>query len=675
MSENVTSAQDLHPAAQEAVTVARRPEKGRKGASSRSSKRPRTATPVLGVHVTAQTVFAVLMRPTSSGYEPIRQFSRQRSGGDQSSGIASSVGEIATPEEAIAGEDGVTIHFGNNQSSPADLFLETEFQGLAGVSDDSGFEASSPSARKLGTPIVFELADIIEECRTAGYEKPALAFVIGVPDVEYVEVLVPAGGGKNDKKSKAAPKGKSDKGEEKSSAKTEADASQKGVKRERLLGLLPPSDVIYDKDRVAFIPMTPRDNQQRYLAILPRPEEPVVDSLQLLREQQGMRKISFRDIDAEVPILMGMARMASPTDAAENTAIVRVGLEDTLVILLQGDQLHHCDHMRSVTTFDGPDTICSRVLLQQDVQGVGTVHNVIISSEEREEELVLGFSAFYPEARVETLRARLAMAGVSGPYGPLPTTAMPATGIALKALMRKDSSFEDISLLPKQLRKSARKFDLSFAWHTIVVGVLLFMTVLFFMGLYLKQSADIEEAERVLAEIPIEATMTSVELQMRIDSLRAAQAQITQSLVVLDSLLYGTDQWSQTLALVNRSVSGTGGIWIDEWAPESQEITTHGYANSREHVVNLATRLQASIEQLSFSEIREYPVYEYRMRFALPNELPAAARFLREQAGDTIPAPPPLPEPLSGSVPLASGTSAPPPSSGASANATAAPSE
>lgn len=677
MSENVTSAQDLHPAAQETGTVFRRAMKARHGASSRSGKRPRAAAPVLGVHVTSQTVFAVLMRTTSSGYEPIRQFSRQRSGGpDHSADIAPALGGITTPEEAISSEDGVTIRFGNDQATAADLFLETEFQGLAGVADELGFETSSPSPRKLGTPIVFELSDIIEECRTAGYEKPALAFVIGVPDVEYLEVLVPADGVKGDKKSRIGRKGKSEKEEKvKSAAKTEAvEASRKAVKRERLLGLLPPSDVIYDKDRVAFLPMTPRDNQQRYLAILPRPEEPVVDSLQLLREQQGMRRIAFRDIDAEVPVLMGMARMAFPTEPSENTAIVRVGLEDTLVILLQGDQLHHCDHMRSVTTFDGPDTICSRVLLQQDVQGVGTVHNVIISSEEREEELVQGFSAFYPEARVETLRARMATTGVSGPYGPLPTTAMPATGIALKALMRKDSTFEDITLLPKQLRRHARKFDLSFAWHTIVVGVLLFMSVLFFVGLYMKQSSDISDAERRLAEIPIEATMTGVELQLRIDSLRAAQLQITESLVILDSLLYGTDQWSQTLALVNRSASGAGGIWIEEWNPEVQEVTVHGYSTSRDNVVDLASRLRASIEQLSFSEIREHPVYEYRMRFALPNELPAAARFLREQAGEAIPPPPQLHEPLARTVPLASdASSSPPPAADAPAAEAAAP--
>ncbi|MCH7976495.1 MAG: hypothetical protein IIC18_08085, partial [Bacteroidetes bacterium] len=211
MSENVTPDQDLHPAEQETATIAGRTKKAEKGTSPRWSKRQRAAAPVLGVHVTSQTVYAVLMRPTSSGYEPIRQFSRQRSGGaDYAPDIASSILGAVTPDE-VTDEDGITIQFGEGQNTSADLFLETEFQGLAGIGDDVDFEAPTPSTKRLGKPIVFELKDIIEECRTAGYEKPALAFVIGVPDVEYLEVIVPADGGKGEKKGKAGRKGKAKK--------------------------------------------------------------------------------------------------------------------------------------------------------------------------------------------------------------------------------------------------------------------------------------------------------------------------------------------------------------------------------------------------------------------------------------------------------------------------------
>ncbi|MDX1439700.1 MAG: hypothetical protein R3284_07345 [Rubricoccaceae bacterium] len=659
MSENVQTAPIPAEEQQTKATISSTKRSVSKG-RGRTRSRKQVATPVLGVHVTLQNIYAVLMRPTSNGYEPIRQFSRQRSGGLD---VAPDLSPLAdeTPE-SVSSDDGVTIRFGGDEApAGVDLFLESEFSAL-GIENEVALDAVSTSSPKhTSTPIVFELKDIIEECQTAGFEKPALAFVIGVPDVDYVEVVVPAESSKAEKKAKSDKKGKKDTA---TSKKKKEDAKQSpptktAVKRERLISLLPPSEVLYNKERVAFIPMTPRDGQQRYLAVLPRPEEPVVDSLQLLREQQGMRRIPFRDIDAEVPVLMGMARMAFPTEASENTAIVRVGTEDTLVILLQGDELHHCDHMRSVTTFDGPDTICSRVLLQQDVQGVGTVHNVIIVSEEREEELVQGFAAFYPEARVETLREGLSMMGISGPYGPMPTPSLGATGIALKTLMRREGAFEDVNLLPKQLRKRAKKFELTFAWHTIVAGVLLFLSVLFFVGLFFTQSSEISQAEQRLAEFPVEATMTGSQLQMRIDSLRMVQQRINTSLVVLDSLLYGTDQWSQTLAVVNRATSGVGNAWIEEWQPGAQEVSVQGFATTRNHVVDLASRLSASIDELTFDEIREFPVYSYRMRFALPNELPAAARYLRERAGEALPPPQVLSEPLADSVPLTQEEAAP----------------
>ncbi len=619
-----------------------------------SGRRASGSAPVLGVHVTPHALYAILMRPTGDGFEPVRQFQRQRSL-DGPAGpppeFAALAQDGATPESISAGgDDGVMIQFGDGMAADkgADLFMESEFAGLS-LDDTPGFDAATMMPKKTGSPIVFELKDILDECAAAGFDRPSLTFVIGVPEVEYAEISVPAEGKDKAEASKGAGKGAKKKAGKKEEP---AAVSTAPVRRDRLVSLLPKTDFAFDKDRVAFIPMTPRENLRRYLAVIPRSEEPVADSLELLREQQGMRRIPFRGMSAEVPVLVGMARLAFPTEPHENTALVRVGTEDTLVILLQGDQLHHCDHMRSVTTFDGPDTICSRVLLQQDVQGVGTVHNVIVVSEEREDELVQGFAAFYPEARVETLRAGIAKIGVAGPYGPLPTQAMEATGIALKELMRKESPFEDVNLLPKHLRRKVSGVQVSFPWHTAVVAVLLFLGVLFFVGLYLKQSGEIADAERRLAEMPPEMTMSSGELQMRIDSLRTAQMRIQNSLAVLDSLLYGTDRWSQTLARTSTAAAGVGDAWIEEWQAQSNDLLLHGYATTRSDVVELASRLDASIEEVFFREIREYPVYEYRIRFALPYELPAAVRYLREQAGESMPTTPQPPEPLSGSVPL-----------------------
>ncbi|MCH6579526.1 MAG: hypothetical protein IH802_04090 [Nitrospinae bacterium] len=92
------------------------------------------------------------------------------------------------------------------------------------------------------------------------------------------------------------------------------------------------------------------------------------------------------------------------SDEAFNTLIVRAGAEDTLVLFLQDDTLQQSENLRSLTAYEAPETICSRVLLLQDEYGIGEVQHGLLLSEEREDDLIESFEMFFPEARVESLR-------------------------------------------------------------------------------------------------------------------------------------------------------------------------------------------------------------------------------------------------------------------------------
>src|SRR5690606_33671740 len=144
----------------------------------------RAATPVLGVHVTPQALYGVLLRPTGDGFEPVRQFSRQRNGAAADAGgmaadlgMAGFPGAAATPDMASP-DDGVTLRIGEGANVGADLFLDSEFAALAGNAPAMGGAPAAPSPMADGgataSPVVFELKDLVEECRQAGFEKPAL---------------------------------------------------------------------------------------------------------------------------------------------------------------------------------------------------------------------------------------------------------------------------------------------------------------------------------------------------------------------------------------------------------------------------------------------------------------------------------------------------------------------
>ncbi len=609
-----------------AAPVARpRRRRSRKGA-----KAPRTRGTqqlVLGVNVTPTHVHGVLLKSEGEGhFSALQTLSRVRNQNAEDNSGAMTPSDVGTIDLQGAGFDDGSVQFGGGQ----ELDFTGEFDGLASSGDVGIDMGAIGQPRVAAQPIVFELRDMLEEVAQGGYEKPAIAFGISPPDVEYFEVLVPA-----DKKKKAR---KSKKGE---------DIAPVNVKREKLVALLPPSQPgrEIDTDRVAFVPMTNREGRPRFLAVIPQPTDPVVPAISMLREQAKHRRTAFKTIEAEVPLLIGLAALACPAEPNENTAVVRVGAEDTLVLLLSGGELHHMEPMQSVTAYDGPDTICSRVLLQQDVQGVGTVHNVVVLADERQDDLVQGFSAFYPDARVSSLASLLGDLGMISPEAQtagasgdeavmLPSETVEAAGAALSVLGGKNNPFPDANLLPKALRKKKRRMDMTVGWHTLVVGVLLFLSVVFFIGLYFTQSTDIAEREQQLAEYPPEATMAVPELQMRIDSLRQAQIEITSALAAMDSLLYGTDRWTQELVRTSRAVSASGGIWFEEWQPAGSSVSLRGFATSRARVVGLAQRLDAVIEEVTFQDTRGYPVYEFRLQMPSPIELPQTAKYLRAQLGE-----------------------------------------
>ena len=620
-----------------------RPNRGTKAKADRPLKGARMSTAkgkskkgkgrrggtVLGVYVSPTTVYGILIGENAGRYGVLRRFARQRS---EQSGDTPELDLSNSPiPELDAGDADVSFEVGDGAGG--DIFLASEFSGL----DVSDQEFTPPEHQKA-TPVVFEIKDILDECAAAGYENPPVAFCVSTPDVEYVEIALPDGKKEADVE-----------GDEEENAKKGGET----VKRERLFSVLREEHPeAFDKDRVAFVPMTPREGQRRWLAVVPTAGEPLAESLELLREQAGSRRVPLRMADSEVSLLVGLVRYAFPTAPEESTAVVRVGTEDTLVLLLQGGELHHQEHMRSVTTFDGADIICSRVLLQQDVQGIGTVHQVVVLSEEREDELVQGFSAFYPAARVVSLRSGLVERGVAPPAGggALSARSLPALGVALRLQLDrdKDSPFEPVNLLPKRLRRKKRSLDRYIAWHTLIAGVVLFLTVLFFVSLYFGQQREIAEAEERVAAYPEQLSLSGPALQAQIDSLQSVYTRITRTLDTVDSLLVGSDRWTRSLEKTARAATATGGVWVSTWNPDQNRVRLNGYATSRDRVVQYAERLNGSIESLSFQEIREYPVYDFTLVAPVPTELPEVALYLREQADVSGSLGAPEPEPLDG---------------------------
>lgn len=575
----------------------------------------------LGVTATSRAVHAVLLQPGTDNPSLVRTYTRQRSARPMMSQPTLASGGQPYMDES-SGND-FTIQFGDGMGGGNELFLASEFSGAETLRAE---DALNPEAGGQPASFAYELSEILQHIREDGFGEPVVAFCAGSSDLVHVELRVQAGAG------------------EKKGAQKAARSKKPG--RDMLPALLAETyKGDFDKERLAFIPMTPADDgSERYLAVFPKTGDSIAGTLSVIREQKDETMPSVRLLDAEISVYLGLARAwraeREPGEGGqetEHTLIVRAGSDDTLVLFVEGDKLRHFESMRSLTVFDSPDTICSRVLLLQDEYGIDDVRDVLLLSEEREEDMIESFGLFFPDASVTSLRRTIRLDIAEGEGLSKQASAVAAAGVATRVVGDPfyEPFFEKIDLLSRRFKQ--RRLQFRVQWQVPALYTVLFLTAFFFAGRYVVMESKIDVFRDELRQYPPELADADVHvLQSRIDSLQSAYTGYMNALNLLDTLLIGSDRWSRGLEEINQHTSALKGVWIDSWTPTGSTVRITGNATSRDRVVHLADRTDGDIESMTFSEIRGHSVYSFTMLFPLEQDLPEAARYLREKAAATI---------------------------------------
>lgn len=618
-------------------------------------KASRTVDFALGLSATSQAVHAVLVERTPNGPRLVRTFSRPRG----PAGLGSSDAFAATPAYAYAyagaEETDSLVHIGEGRGN-SDLFLSSEFGSLHASTPGLGAGNADGSAAPQASELFYdELADLLGSCRESVASDPTLAGVLDAGDVAYAELRLPVV------------------------------AKEKPAKRHARF-VAAAKEVLPDLDaeRVAFLPMTALEPEQvRVLALAPRAHDAVTATFKKLRDRMRTAP-PMRLIDAELTLLIGLAHLAPATlpkpssrmpsmpglddvfarsasgdgygdgqgdgyaldappplqpvapgvpDITGDLLVVRTGAEDTLAVFLRDGELHHFEHMRSLTAHDAPETICSRVLLLQDEHALPDVGRILVLSEEGERELLDSFSLFFPESQTGSLRLLLPDSAHDELLRAEDGAIVPALVAALRLTAPPAAAqvFPQTNFLPPSLQK--RKRVVPFTWHVYALGALLFLTAFFFATRFVILQGRIDDQRtKVATADPTAAEANVVALQARVDSLQQVQDQYTRALTVLDTLLMGSDKWSRALELVSTQAATTRGMWVESWKNDGGVITLSGNSTSRDRVVQFTEGTKGDLQTLTFAEIRDFPVYSFTMKVPLSNELPEAARYLRELA-------------------------------------------
>ena len=549
-------------------------------------------TVALGVYVGPETLDAVLVRQSGDRFEPLQRFTRPRARQEE----LKTADQMATALPGLSGADDndYTLQVGGDWGG-----------GGAAPAAPSG-DGAAPAGGVSGRPFAPALKEILAECAAAGYRDVPVAFCLTAPEVSYVEVLAAADGADKDG----------------------MDAKKSFDKKriaERVRERAPGADV----SRMAVVPLV-GEGPDRVLAVAVDANDPVSATLSALAEHGDAAPAAAR-LDAEATLLAAVVAQAHPT-AGERTVVVRVGTEDTLALFFDGPALVGVERLRSLSAYDLPETVASRVLLQLDARKAGEPDTVYVASTGRADALLSQFGGFFPNAAVEPLDAALLGLGVDVPQDEGAYRAGPLVAAAAGARELSDWSVgPDVHLLPTKLRR--RRRSSGFAWPPVVAGALAALVLVFGVVRYVSADREIDRLEEDLRQNPPVLPDENPDLlQARVDSLDRAFATYTRALDVLDSLLVGSDQWIRTMRGVTRSTISTGDTWLLDWTPQGGEILLTGEALSRPQVVELARRLDGTIQTLQYTDIGPRRVYQFEMLTPIDVGTPEVALYLRDVA-------------------------------------------
>ncbi len=568
----------------------------------------------LGIFLTEGNVEAVLMRKDADKLVFVNKFIRKRKRqGERISDLAAVV-----PGLKGSADSDFTLEIGDGKGSTnSDLFLASEFDRV----DKSG--AGKEVKKSAGGPIGGLVLDILAECADLGYKNPKLAFCVSGSEVDHREVITSVTSG--------AKKGTN--GVKVSDSLKPFTQGEIKLLRKKLKDTEKQSKW----EKGGLVRMVSDASQLRALALAPIDGDPVNAALDYFARKHKGSPIVCNVVDAEVSLITSLVRRAKRKAVGKRQAVIRVGANDTLVMFLRDGVLDKFDRLRSLTSYDPVDTVCSRVLLKQDEYKIDQLDDVYVLSDNKTTDPLEVYRSFFKDSEVIPLLN--VFDGVVANLKDLKSskamhaTTIPALGMAVRQLEgwgAKDPTL--VNLLPKKQRGARRK-DAAFAWHTIAMLGLLFIVALWYSWRIMEGREEIQQLEQQLALNPPQfPDQDPAVLRAKVDSVTARYNAFSRSLSVMDSLLIGSDRWTRALEKISLSTRRIGRIWVKGISPEGETLRIEGNALARSNVAALAQEWNGSIEKLNFADISGVRVYSFMIMAPYPPEMPKVAEYLVQQS-------------------------------------------
>jgi Tfp pilus assembly protein PilN len=318
---------------------------------------------------------------------------------------------------------------------------------------------------------------------------------------------------------------------------------------------------------------------------------------------------------------MNVVRMNYDLQPEEVSVVVYIGVEFTRLIFMRGPHFYQFAPIlgEGYDSPNLPNTVYSRLLLEQDNLAIPHISRIILAGECRRISFRDFLAQQLPDQEIEYLLApRLDTSALTAEQQEAISEFAVPIGVAWRVLDSGNPNLYTINLLPATVREGQRVFKL--AWHGYLLLALLFLSTFFFTWQIAQKTKQIKELREVLA-LKESQRAENQTLSNSIQALNEQLARYKTSLALYDTLVPGAERWSKVFTQLSHGVEDLNSIWLTDFTLGSDNfITMNGFTVYRTRIPRLATLFDNSLlKEVNVQEIREQTVYHYKIEVPAPS--------------------------------------------------------
>jgi hypothetical protein len=525
--------------------------------------------------------------------------------------------EFSAESGLVEALPGVTVQL---DSSPGTQET-TEFAGSADIPDEIG------AVRRSEAEAMDRVLQVwISRARQLGYDQVEFVACLGEPDVALHAI-----GGRTSDGGGTVPSSTS--------------GPLSWTERRSLLSHLR-QDLArkFDASRTGFIRLAPDAPEGPFLAIVDSAEDPLYPALVKLSGQRWRKHLLPLRIDADIALYGAVIRRNIEPDELTHSALVHVGVDDTLIAFFRRGQLLSHERVPTLTVYTEPSTVASRILLLQDSLRIPELQDLFVVDDTPDRNFLSTFRTEFQGTRVREFSELITNLRFEKrtPRGVVSAGQWLASAAAWEAAQDEASSpaRQDENLLPRALRRRFESIAAT-AWHTwLALGLLLLVVVV--QGYrFMSLRAELAEMESEFARVigmELQGGQTIEEMRailtQRLDSLRSAQQLAQRSVRFLDSLSTGAERWTHFITHLGSASQAEQGMWFTYLQPVRQTPVQHvrleGFAFRQEQVASLSRELDATIEFMSVTEAEGRRLFTFLLTAPVPNVDSPAKAYMKD---------------------------------------------